>query len=283
MRKSPKSKGSGLIFDHVSLSKGGSTLAMDVPAGATLAIMGGAASGKSSLLGAIAGSEGVAQGAIVRPSETYSIASPEWSRRETPLSTSKEILGKDAAQKAAETLTALGLWDVRQKPYLSLSPSQQSAALFIPPLLTEPGLVCSDHDLDLLDWVTLQNLWSALAEQRKRGMILAFATHRPDIAEWSDFILVVKGEQVVFSGTPEALKRTATETIVDVATENRAGVRAIVEPFEISIQETSEGLRMKAKEGQALAAKLLLEGYGDVKFVIQRPPTLGEALTRLIG
>lgn len=283
MLRSPKAKGSGLSFDHVSLAKKGPTLALDVPPGSTVAIMGPAASGKTSLLEAIAGKGGIARGDITRPESGFMLSSEDWSRRESAMSTAREILGKNSAQKATDAISALGLWDVRQKAYLSLSPSQQAAAIFVPALLKEPKLLCSDHDLDHLDWLTLQNLWQVLVGLRQGGMIFAFTTHRPDIAEWADFVLVLKSEQLVFSGTPESLRRTVADTILEVATDNRPGVRAIADPFEVAIHETPSGLRMQAKEGQALAAKLLLEGYGDVKFLVQKPPTFAEAFSKIIG
>ncbi len=282
MLRSPQSKGQGLVFDHVSLLKKGSTLALDVPPGATVAIMGPAASGKTALLDAVSGAGGVARGTITRPDTALAIGSTEWSRRESPMSAARDILGKNAAQKATDVLSALGLWEVRQKPFLSLSPSQQAAAMFVPAILREPKLICSDHDLDHLDWLTLQSLWQVLTDLRQKGLTLAYTTHRPDLGEWADFVLILKGEQVVFSGTPESLRRTVADTILDVATDNRPGVRAIADPFEVAIEETPDGLRMSVREGQALAAKLLLEGYGDVKFVIQHPPTFAEAYTKLL-
>lgn len=283
MLRSPKTKGSGLSFDHVSLAKKGPTLALEVPPGSTVAIMGPAASGKTTILEAIAGKSGVARGEITRPESGFVLSSEDWSRRESAMSTAREILGKNSAQKATDAISALGLWEVRQKAYLSLSPSQQAAAIFIPALLKEPKLLCSDHDLDHLDWPTLQSLWQVLSDMRQRGMILAFSTHRPDLGERADFVLVLKNDQLVFSGTPESLKRTVAETTLEVATDNRPGVKAIADPFEVSIEETPEGLRMATKEGQALAAKLLLEGYGDVKFLVQKPPTFAEAFSNLIG
>jgi hypothetical protein len=40
-------------------------------------------------------------------------------------------------------------------------------------------------------------------------------------------------------------------------------------------------MKFKAEEGQELAARLLVEGYGDVQFVVNRPATLEESLLSL--
>jgi hypothetical protein len=92
---------------------------------------------------------------------------------------------------------------------------------------------------------------------------------------------VLRAKELRFAGTPDELLRTMASHRLTVSTEHALGVRAIAEPFEVSIQQTPEGLEFRASEGQELAAKLLLEGYGDVRFVIARPATFAEALHAL--
>ncbi len=283
MLRRPKNRAEfDLVFDHVSLAKKGPTLALRVPEGSTLAILGAAASGKSKLLSWIAGQATPTRGSIERPANSIAVLEPEWSRRETPMSMVREILGKGSLQRATDVLSALNLWEVRQKPCLGLSPGQQAAAIFIPALLGEARLICCDHRFDQLDWLVLEKVWTEFMVRRQSGLILAFTTYRPDLGDRADFVLVLKNEQLAFSGTPETLKRTVIETTLEVATDNQPGVRAIAEPFQVDIEEITSGLRLSTHEGQALAAKLLLEGYGDVEYVIQRSPTFAEALARVL-
>ncbi|MEQ1934632.1 MAG: hypothetical protein ABL962_12280, partial [Fimbriimonadaceae bacterium] len=68
-----------------------------------------------------------------------------------------------------------------------------------------------------------------------------------------------------------------------VETQNQSGVRALIAPFEISISETENGVILKAAEGQQLAARLLSEGYGDIKMVILKEPTVESALDELLN
>jgi len=283
LRKSAPPKGSGLTFDHVALTKRGPTLAMEVPAGSSLAIMGPAASGKSRMLAAACGSSDPVRGSVSRLDDALIVGDMEWSRRDTPMSLAREIVGKTGAQRVTDALTTLNLWEVRQKACNSLSPSQRRAVNFLPALLKEPTLVVADCNLDDLDLLLLESLWSALSNLCRKGMILVYTTNRPDLGERADFVLVVRDEQVVFSGTPDALRRTAADTEIEVFTDERPGVRAIADPFEVEIEQTESGLRMRAKEGQALVAKLLLEGYGDVRYLVQRPSTFAEALSRLMA
>lgn len=282
LRRSRASAIRGLSFDHVALGKKGPTLALEVPPGSTLAIIGVAGSGKSRLIEAIAGREKIERGEIARPQRVSYLELPEWSRRETPLSIVREILGKTSPQAATDILTALGIWEVRQKACHNLTSGQQVAASFLQVLLRPAELVCVDGFLDQVDLLTFEQIWSSLQAARREGAILAYVTNQPEIAERADFVLVLRGEQFVFSGTPDALRRTTVETEIEVRTENRAGVKALVDPFEVAIRDSPEGLRLSAKEGQAIAAKLLQEGYGDVNFIVVRQPTFREALSRIM-
>ena len=282
LRKRRSSPSVGLSFDHVSLSKRGPTLALDVPSGTSVAIMGTAASGKSHLLSCILGESSPEQGSIARPDEVLSIDSPEWTRRDTPSSIVRAKVGKSATQIGNDALTALNLSDFRQKPCYLLTPGQQSAAALLPAFLSKAELICIDRLLDELDPAVLEAVWFQLQQMRAKGSVMVFTTYRPDLGERADFVLVMKNGQVAFSGTPDSLRRTQAEYDLQVRTENRPGVRALVEPFEIEIQDTPEGLRISAKEGQAIAAKLLQDGYGDVQFVILRQPTFAEAIARVI-
>jgi hypothetical protein len=58
-------------------------------------------------------------------------------------------------------------------------------------------------------------------------------------------------------------------------------VRQLAEPFVVEVSETPQGLTLRTAEGQALAAKLLTEGYGVVKSIHTRPKTLAETLQEL--
>jgi ABC-type multidrug transport system ATPase subunit len=282
LRSAKSAPGSNLAFDHVALAKRGPTLALEVPPGTALAIMGPASSGKSALLAAVAGTKSPARGTVSRPNSVMVLDDEDWSRRETPTSLAREIIGKNANQRTTDALLALNLWEVRQKSLHSLGAAQRVAAQFLPAILANDALICVDHQLDHLDVPVGQSVWSAMLDRRRDGAIVAYSTHRPELGELADIVIVLKDEQIVFSGSPNELKRTAASTELEIFVEGANDIRAIADPFEIEVEETEHGLLMRTKEGQALAAKLLMEGYGSVKYVIQRPPTFAEALARLL-
>jgi ABC-type multidrug transport system ATPase subunit len=187
------------------------------------------------------------------------------------------------ASKAAEILLAMQLWEARNTLIADLSPSQTAACELIEPLSSGSDLVLIDGQLDRLDPWTLRSTLDLIGKLRSTGTAFVIATNRPDLMSAFDALIVLKGGQVRFAGTVDDLLRMGPRHTLHVATENRPGVQALIAPFEVSVKQSAEGVILEAAEGQALAARLLLEGYGDVKFVVVRPPTVEEALLSLFS
>jgi ABC-type multidrug transport system ATPase subunit len=188
----------------------------------------------------------------------------------------------NSAAKATDILVATRLWDVRHSAVADLTPSQTAACELIEPLASGADLIVIDGQLDRLDPWTLRVVLDYLGTLRGHGAAFVIATNRPDLIGAFDAVVVLKDLAVRFAGTVDDLVRSGPPHTLNVATENRPGVQALVAPFEVSVRETQDGVRLEAAEGQSLAARLLLEGYGDVKFVVIRPPTVEEALLSLM-
>jgi ABC-type multidrug transport system ATPase subunit len=184
-------------------------------------------------------------------------------------------------QTATDVLMAVGLFDVRNASYGDLSYARAAAAELVEPLLVDADLTLLDGQLDRLDPWTLASVEERMRAQRLAGRSFVFTTNRPDLAARADGVVVLRDEQVRFAGSLEDLMRSGPPHQLQVETEDQAGVRALVEPFEVSVRREGDTYRMEAREGQALAARLLLEGYGDIKFVVVRPPTVEEAIRGL--
>lgn len=114
------------------------------------------------------------------------------------------------------------------------------------------------------------------------GSALLVATNRPELAPHFDHLVVLNKSQIRFVGTLEEMMREHGECEIEVETQNQPGVRALVDSFEISIRKTDSGLVMRAAEGQQIAAKLLTEGYGDVKMVIVREPSIQDVVNEVV-
>lgn len=111
---------------------------------------------------------------------------------------------------------------------------------------------------------------------------MVHASGRADFLERADVLIALRGPDPVFAGPLEALWRKVGDQTVEVTTKNAPAVRALVEPFQVQVTETQEGLRLEAAEGQALAARLLRDGYGDVRYVVVRRPGLLDAIRAVV-
>ena len=121
-----------------------------------------------------------------------------------------------------------------------------------------------------------------LRMRMSEGAAVIVATNRLDILMEFDWVVLLKDCQIRHSGKVADLAKHAKETVF-VETENQAAVKAIGRPFEISAEEIDGGLLLKTASGQELAARLLLEGYGDVKTVLLTPRRPADVLKALIN
>lgn len=259
-----------LGLDHFGIKPEGPTLSLGLAAGQSMTIVGPAGSGKSRFVQILAGRERPGQGAVHVREDIFV---PERLPKKTRLQNAvKQFAG------IAELLTLTGLWDLRQCPVGELSPAQTAAAEMLPALARSTGVVLLDGHLDHLDPWTLPNVLEKLRRMANAGVALVATTHRPDIVRHFDGVVVLIKHEVRFAGSVDELLRRQTRHELSLETQNQMGVRALLEPFEVSITETDAGLRISAKEGQELAARLLVEGYGDVRMVIDRAPSIEEAL-----
>jgi ABC-type multidrug transport system ATPase subunit len=269
-------------LDHVAISEEGATLSMGIAKGQWIGIYGPAGSGKSALLSALAGLERPARGAIAvraQPFVVEPIANP---RKVKPLQLARQGRGPHFASIATEALIASRLWDYRNTPVAQLSAGQAVAAELLPALTSTAPLIVCDEQLDRLDPWTLRGVRKHLGKMREQGTALIAATNRTDLALDFDVLLVLAKREVRYAGSPEDLVRKVKPHQILVEADDQPGVKALVSPFSISSQASSEGLRLEAEAGQELAADLLLKGYGNVRAVIHRTPTIEEALLELI-
>ncbi|MEZ0326443.1 MAG: ATP-binding cassette domain-containing protein [Fimbriimonas sp.] len=265
-----------LSLEHFSISTTGPTLTMSVGSGQSLAVVGPAASGKSTMLRVLAGQERVAQGSF-KIRGAVAIATPgALSRRSKVQSIAKNDASSD---RASEALTITRLWDQRHAAVSELSTSQLAAAELLELLAGDADLALIDGQLDLLDPWTLSSVLDSL--KARKSMTFVVATHRPELLARVDALVVLKDQQVRFAGSPSDLLRHKNRHELTLTTENQPGVRAIASPFEVSIKSDGNEMKLSTAEGQELAARLLLEGYGDINLVASRPPTIEEALLGL--
>lgn len=271
-----------LGLEHLALRPDGPTLTLSVSAGQSLSIVGPAGSGKSLLIRTLAGRERAAQGAVHLRGRAVVVGEAAFARRVKVQALARRPGIADEARSATDVLMATRLWDVRQSPVADLSPSQVAACELVEPLVGDHHIVFVDGQLDRLDPWALRSVLDLIRRQMSAGRTFIVATHRSDVVRELQALIVLNDRQVRFAGSVEDLLRAGPPHSIDVATENSEGVRALVAPFQVSVRSIEGGIRLEAPEGQEVAARLLLDGYGDVRYIVTRPPTVDEALRALL-
>ena len=271
-----------LSLEHMAIVSAGPTLSMSVRSGQTLAIAGSAASGKTHFLHVIAGIDRPAQGSVRFHGGMAVASSDGVSRRSKIQSTLSRNDLTPKGLRVTDLLYKMRLGEARYKPIGELSPSQFAAYELLGPLISDANLILIDGQLDVLDPWVLKEVLGVIRILQGQGTTFVAATNRPDLIALFDAVIVLKDKQIRFAGSIEELRRLGPPQTIHVATENQPGVKALIAPFQVTVEQTLNGMKFETPEGQQLAARLLLEGYGDVEFVISRPSTLEEALLILL-
>ena len=270
-----------LALEHIAIVPAGPTLSMSVGAGQSLAIVGPTSSGKTHFLHVIAGIDRPAQGSVRRHG-TLGVASADGvSRRAKVQAAIPRAELTPRGMRVSDLIYKMRLGEAKYKQIGELTPGQLAAYELLSPLMSDASLILIDGQLDHLDPWALSDAIEVIRSLQGKGVTFVVATNRPDLIQHFDAVIVLKDKQVRFAGSIEDLKRLGPPHLVQVTTERQPGVRALVAPFQVNVTQTEDGLRFETPEGQQLAARLLLEGYGDVRFVISRPSTLEEALLAL--
>ena len=253
---------------------------MSVESGQTVAVVGKNGSGKSKFLSFIATESKPPQGKVEVHGDIY-LAAPDQLSSRQKLNTIARPSGVSATA-ASESLLASGLWDSRQLTTNQLSPGHHAAAELLPILSGCAAIGLVNRQIDQLDPITQNHVWDRITTLKNQGMILVVATHNLSIIEKCDAVVVLSNENFRFAGSIAQLRQYVGPTEFIVTTAKQQSVRALVEPFAVKIEETPGGMTFQAYEGQDRAVKLLLEGYGDVRYVITKQGTISDALGRLL-
>lgn len=267
-----------LSIQDFRLLADGPTLTLSLRPGQVLGVFGPAGAGKSRFMRAICLGEKGRHGTIKLAGEARLAGEPSPSKRSTPESVARRAAGRSAASKVAEALAATQLWDERRTPFANLTSDAQAACELLPGLASPAGLIGIDGQLERLDPWTRASVFDLLGKRLAQGGTAVIASNLAELAPKTDVMVVWKAGSPVYAGTYAELERRTGWTKLEVETLHEPSARALCDPFEVSVQVVNGSMLMQAKEGQALAASLLLEGYGDVKAVVSRPPNPEEVL-----
>jgi ABC-type multidrug transport system ATPase subunit len=144
-------------------------------------------------------------------------------------------------------------------------------------------IVMIDMLTDLIDPKTRRDVLAGLERRRREeGTIHLITTNQIDVIEQCDGVVVMKDSSFRASSTLEALRARTVPGEVIIETTRSHAIRSMIEPFAIKVTEIPEGLKVETFEGQELAQKLLIAGYGDVRCTLVKRPSLADVLVTLL-
>jgi len=152
-------------------------------------------------------------------------------------------------------------------------------------LVHRPRILFLDEPTTGLDPQTRKRTWEVLRSLRdKTGLTLFLTTHYMDEAEVCDRIAIIDHGRIVAEGSPEALKRSVSEDVVFVRTNDPdAWSEVLRERYDLVPDRTDEGLRLCVSDGEAFIVRLVSEVRLPLSGISVRRPTLDDVFLSLTG
>ncbi len=269
------------MLDKFALASEGELLNLELHGGDVYAVVGRAGSGKTLFFDTIIGDEKPACGEIVMQGTVTSAQYSSGKSRQTPFSVAKASASKDNQRRIADVLAALGLWDARNVALHKLTTGMVVACDLLPVLLSDADLVLIDGHFDLLDPWALDGAFEEMFRLAEEKTAFLVATNRPELAERLGNIIVLSEGQVKYAGAVDKLVRSVEPTEIVVEADDLSTIKTMVEPFVTGLRISGRRMVLQAEDGQEVAARLLTNGYGVVRSVVVKEPSLEEALIQL--
>ncbi|MDE3197469.1 MAG: ABC transporter ATP-binding protein [Acidobacteriota bacterium] len=223
---------------------------LSIPKGQFAAIMGPSGSGKSTLLGLLAGLDNATSGQILLDGEDITGLSEDrmaevrgrkigfvfQSFQLIPTLTAEENVllpaelagaGAEAAKRARDLLTRVGLADRLDHYPIQLSGGEQQRVALARAFITKPPILYADEPTGNLDGKTGQQVLDLLLElNRVEGATLVLVTHDPALAAHADRVITLRDGLVVsdiLNAAAEARKEPVSEDSLPAGSQSRRG------------------------------------------------------------
>jgi ABC-2 type transport system ATP-binding protein len=203
-------------------------LSANVTAGRVTGLLGPSGSGKSTLMRAIVGVQIVAGGSVQVLGEPA--GSPGLRRRVAYITQAPSVYGDltvrenlryfarvlnvDGVDDAIETV---GLKERANSVVNSLSGGERSRASLATALLGDPQLLVLDEPTVGQDPVLRRDLWDSFHRLAEDGVTLLVSSHVMDEADRCDELLLLRGGDVLATGTPGDLRERTQTNDLDTA------------------------------------------------------------------
>jgi ABC-type multidrug transport system ATPase subunit len=252
-------------------------MSFEIYRGECVALFGPSGSGKSLLLALIAGEIELESGTLICADFASMPALP--TGRAALTMTPAKWMKRHAATwaRAVYLLELLGLGERLDTPISELSSGERAMLQVSGALAQRADLYLLDDPFDKADFERARRLWMELEDRCRFGAAVLFSTRDPAIARRADRVLMLHHGHMMAFDTPDNLLRDTKATRLEIETLDPQPVLDTLGAVELHIMEQDDGYRLSLSADDTLALRLLQEGYGTIRGVYIREPTLADA------
>jgi putative ABC transport system ATP-binding protein len=107
------------------------------------------------------------------------------------------VPARERRRRAQEALERVGLGARLDHHPRQLSGGQQQRVAIARALVGQPGVILADEPTGNLDSRTTVEVMALFQELRREGLTLVLVTHEPDVAEYTDRVVVVRDGRII--------------------------------------------------------------------------------------
>jgi len=181
-------------------------------------------------------------------------------------------------------LESLGLWDMRNKKFESLSGGMKQRVGIAMALASDPELFFLDEPTTGLDPQARRELWDTIKELKQRGMTVFLTTHyMEEVEALSDRATLILKGRLFATGTPhELVSKYGGKTKIIARGDSRA--RKILGRFTKDVSTDEGGNIVGAFQNREKVARALLPLYKLPKCKIDvSEPSMNDVFLRVAG
>ena len=296
---------SGLSFRYVKSKEAVHDATFSVEKGEIFGLVGRNGSGKSTVLGLLAGSLKLQTGEILfdfgvrdlahadpRSSVGVVFQNNSLDQKLTCLENLQlaamlyKLKGAAAKKRIAECLELAGLKDVAKDDVASLSGGMRRRLDLARALLHEPEVLLLDEPTVGLDEASFRQMWLVLESLRtSRQLTVVVATHRPEEAERCQRVAIFQEGKIKTINTPQLMRAELDPDVVVLKTTQIHEVSAsILKLFALPVLTEGDEILVQSAEGHLLIPKLV-EAFprGILTSVSLRQASMADVFLKLTG
>jgi ABC-2 type transport system ATP-binding protein len=195
------------------------------------------------------------------------------------------LSGRELKSRQDEMLSRLGLADRAGERCETLSGGLRRRVELAKGMLHRPRLLLLDEPSTGLDPGARADLWSYLAEVRKRdGVTVVLTTHLLEEADRADRLAILHTGSLVALGTPAELRATVGGDSITIATADPAALaEGIRQRFSCEVSVLGDSVRLEQPQGHEWIARLVEAFPGQIDSVTLGKPTLEDVFIDRTG